>query len=116
MSFCKRALGPASFLALGVCAAGILPLAPAIAAPAAAPALKIKNMAFSQAILKVKVGTTVTWTNGDQVPHNVVARDASFRSKFLTTGDSFSFKFTRKGEFAYYCAIHPQMIGKIIVT
>lgn len=116
MVFRKRALGLASLLALGLFAVAAPPFVSAVAAPAAMSAVTIKNMNFAQPALRVKVGTTVTWTNGDQVPHNIVARDGSFRSKFLMTGDHFSFKFTRKGEFAYYCAIHPQMVAKIIVT
>ena len=66
--------------------------------------------------LTVKVGQTVTWTNDDDIPHTVVATDKSFRSKVLDTGQSFSFTFTKAGEFAYFCSLHPMMTGKIVVT
>jgi plastocyanin len=116
-AFLKRAAGPALMaLALGGAAAPAPASAPRPVPAAAMNMVSIKNMGFSSGALKVKVGSTVTWTNGDQVPHNVVARDGSFRSKFLTKGQSFSFTFSKKGEFAYSCAIHPQMVGKIRVT
>jgi plastocyanin len=86
------------------------------AAPAAHEAVRIENFTFSPPALQVKAGTTVTWTNGDDIPHNVVARNGSFRSKVLDTGDSFSFTFPNAGEFVYFCGLHPHMVGKIIVT
>jgi plastocyanin len=64
----------------------------------------------------VPVGTTVTWINGDDVPHTIVANDKSFHSKVLDTDDRFAFTFTRPGTFAYFCSIHPHMVGKVVVT
>lgn len=115
-SLAKRTLVSAvsASLALGITSAA--PASVAKTQPSAVPAIRIKGMTFSAPVLQVKAGTTITWTNSDQVPHNIVAKDGSFRSKFLSMGDSFSFKFAKKGEFAYYCAIHPQMVAKIIVT
>jgi plastocyanin len=37
-------------------------------------------------------------------------------SKALDTDDSFAFVFDKPGEFIYFCGVHPQMKGKIIVT
>jgi plastocyanin len=86
------------------------------AAPATAAVVHIENFTFSSKMLTVKAGTTVTWTNADDIPHTVVANDGAFRSKVLDTGDSFSFKFTKPGQFGYYCGIHPHMVGTIFVT
>jgi plastocyanin len=44
-----------------------------------------------------------------------VAVDKSFRSKVLDTGESYTFTFTTAGVFTYFCSIHPQMTGKVIV-
>jgi len=85
------------------------------AAPALPAAVQIGNFTFSQQALTVKPGTTVTWTNGDDIPHTVVARDGSFKSKVLDTGDRFSFTFAKAGQFGYYCSIHPHMTGTVIV-
>ena len=77
--------------------------------------VKIDNFTFLPPTLTVAPGTTVTWTNDDDIPHTVVAEDKAFRSKALDTGDKFSFKFTTPGEYAYFCSLHPHMIGTVIV-
>lgn len=83
---------------------------------AATPSVKIENFAFTPPALTVKVGDTVTFENDDDIPHLVVANDASFRSKALDTGDSYAFTFTKAGDYAYYCGLHPHMQGKITVA
>jgi plastocyanin len=86
------------------------------AAPApAAAAVRIDNFTFKDPIVTVKPATTVTWTNGDDIPHTVVAKDGSFKSKVLDTGDRFSFTFAKPGQFGYFCSLHPHMTGTIVV-
>ena len=87
----------------------------AITANAEASVVKIDNFTFSPATLTIALGTSVTWTNDDDIPHTVVAKDKGFRSKPLDTGDQFSFTFATPGEYAYFCSLHPHMVGKIIV-
>jgi plastocyanin len=77
-------------------------------------AIKIDNFTFSPAELTVKVGTTVTWTNHDDIPHTIVSA-GKFRSKTLDTDNSFSFTFTTAGEYKYFCSLHPHMTGTIKV-
>ncbi|MGN6820774.1 MAG: cupredoxin domain-containing protein [Sphingomonas sp.] len=89
---------------------------PATAAAAGPVAVHISNFTFGPKIATVKVGQTVTWTNDDDIPHTVVATDKSFRSKVLDTGQSFSFTFTKAGQVAYFCSLHPMMTGKVTVT
>jgi plastocyanin len=74
----------------------------------------IDNFTFAPAEVTVKVGTTVTWTNHDDIPHTVVSA-GKFRSKALDTDDSFSFTFTAAGEYKYFCSLHPHMTGTIKV-
>jgi len=76
--------------------------------------VSIDNFTFSPAELTVKVGTTVTWTNHDDIPHAVVSA-GKFRSKTLDTDDSFSFTFTAAGDYKYFCSLHPHMTGMIKV-
>jgi len=78
--------------------------------------VKIENFTFAPKTLTVKVGTVVTFENDDDIPHVVVASDGSFRSKALDTGDAYAFTFTKSGDFAYFCALHPHMQGTITVT
>jgi len=68
---------------------------------AADTAVTIDNFTFSPAELTVKVGTTVTWTNHDDIPHTVVSA-GKFRSKAMDTDNSFSFTFTDAGEYKFF--------------
>jgi plastocyanin len=83
-------------------------------APAAAE-VKIDNFSFGPATLTVAVGTTVTWTNNDDIPHTVVSTGKVFKSKVLDTNEKFSFTFAKAGEYPYFCSIHPKMTGKVVV-
>jgi len=85
------------------------------AAPAKVVTVSIRSFAFTAQVITVAPGTTVTWTNMDEDPHTVTANDKSFHSPALDTGGKFSFTFTRPGEFAYFCSLHPHMTGKVIV-
>jgi amicyanin len=78
-------------------------------------AVTIDNFTFGPKELTVRVGTTVKWVNHDDIPHNVVNKDKVFRSKALDTDDSYSFTFASAGTYDYFCGLHPQMQGKIIV-
>jgi amicyanin len=111
-----RALAAATVLAGGsACLTAATPVL--AAAPAAAgPTVKIDNFTFGPAALTVKVGTTVTWVNNDDIPHSVVAQDhTTFKSKVLDTDQTFSFTFTKAGEYPYFCSLHPHMTGKVVV-
>src|ERR1700691_2948613 len=83
-------------------------------APAGA-VVEIDNFSFAPAAVTVPVGTTVTWTNRDDIPHTVVSTDDVFKSKALDTDDKFSFVFSRPGTYSYFCSLHPKMTGQIIV-
>jgi len=84
--------------------------------PSAANAeVKIDNFSFGPQTLTVAVGTTVTWTNRDDIPHTVVSTDGVFKSKVRDTDEKFSYTFTKAGEYPYYCSVHPKMTGKIVV-
>jgi len=77
--------------------------------------VKIDNFSFGPAALTVPVGTTVSWTNRDDIPHTVVSTDGVFKSKVLDTDEKFSFTFSKAGTYPYFCSIHPKMTGKVIV-
>jgi plastocyanin len=105
----RRVLG-AAVLGAALTAAG---LAPVVAA--GDTAVKIDNFTFEPAQLTVKVGTTVTWVNEDDIPHTVVATGKAFRSKALDTDDKFSFTFTTPGSYEYFCSLHPHMKAMVTV-
>jgi plastocyanin len=84
--------------------------------PSAATAeVKIDNFSFTPQTLTIAVGTTVTWTNRDDIPHTVVSTDGVFKSKVRDTDEKFSYTFTKAGTYPYFCSVHPKMTGKIVV-
>lgn len=97
-------------LALGV----IAPVAFGQAARPAA-AIIIKNFDFSPMTVTIPVGGQVTWTNKDGEIHTVTSLDGTFRSGGLDQDDSFTFRFTKPGTYAYLCSVHPRMKAQIIV-
>ena len=78
-------------------------------------AVKIDNFSFGPQTLTVTAGTTVTWTNNDDVPHTVVSDDKAFKSKALDTDDKFSYTFDKPGTYNYFCSVHPKMTAKVVV-
>jgi len=70
---------------------------------------------YSANVLRVKVGTTVNWTNNDGIVHTVTAVDGSFDSGFLGEAESWSHTFDTVGEFEYFCIPHPWMRAMVIV-
>lgn len=80
-------------------------------------AVTILNFRFTPPQMTVPVGTTIRWTNQDGPTHTVTSDTAGiFDSGNLATNTSFSFTFTTPGTFTYHCAIHPTMMGSIVVT
>jgi amicyanin len=75
----------------------------------------VDNFTFAPAIATIPVGTTVTWTNHDDIPHNVVNPERKFKSPVLDTDETFSFTFDVPGTYQYYCSIHPRMTGQVVV-
>jgi plastocyanin len=78
-------------------------------------AVKIDNFSFSPATITVPLGTTVRWTNRDDIPHTVVSDDKTFKSKALDTDEDFTYTFTKPGTYGYFCSIHPKMTAKVVV-
>jgi len=99
-------------LAVAALAAGALA---SQGAPAADAGVQIDQYAFLPQRITVKPGTTVTWTNDDDAPHTIASSAKVFKSRPLDTGDKFSFTFTTPGTYAYFCSVHPQMTGTIVV-
>lgn len=123
-----RGRSTAVSFALGVAAAGIANLAsagtasatpaslPSVAGATAAADVTIRNFSFQPALLIVKAGTRVTWTNEDTTPHTVTSSDKAFASSAgLDTQDQYSYVFEKPGTYRYFCSLHPMMVGKVTV-
>jgi len=102
--------------ALGAAAAPVLAaIVLPVQAQNAAGAVSIDNFTFNPQRLAIKAGTTVTWTNKDDIPHAIAAVSTLFRSKTLDTDNAYSFTFTTPGSYQYFCSLHPHMTGMIVV-
>lgn len=92
---------------------------PAADSPPDDPNLKtitIKDLKYTPAKLTIKVGQTVRWINKDDNDHTVSAKDGSFKSDNLQSGETFEHTFTKPGKFDYGCKYHPRMKGQITVA
>ena len=108
--------GPVTAGALGGVAGAALAISVLLANAQTKPdAVSIDNFTFNPQSQTIKAGTTVRWTNKDDIPHAVAAVDKQFKSKVLDTDNSFSFTFTTPGSYAYFCSLHPHMTGTIVV-
>ena len=96
-------------LAVGLVA---LTVAPAVAAH---QHVEIEQYAYGPSSLNVTQGDTVTWTNLDTAPHDVVVTSgpSKFRSPLLDKGQSWSHTFTEGGSYSYICSVHPDMHGVV---
>ncbi len=77
-------------------------------ASAATADVKIDNFSFGPQTITVPQGTTVIWTNRDDIPHTSVSTEGVFKSKVMDTDEKFSYTFTKAGTYPYYCTIHPK--------
>ncbi len=75
-----------------------------------------RNIAIDPDTVRVKVGTTVRWTNYDPVEHNVTSKSGpdSFASKDFSEGHAVEFKMTKPGVIHYLCTIHPATMNGTI--
>ncbi len=74
------------------------------------------GLSFSPPSFTVKVGSTVTWINRDATTHTVTSTTGVFDSGYRGSGDTFKFTFTQPGTYQYYCTLHTNMKGTIVVT
>lgn len=102
-------------LCMGVIALSQTGLRAAAETGPAAAEIKIDNFSFTPPTLTVQAGTKVTWTNRDDIPHNIVSSEQKFKSKPLDTDDAYSFTFNEPGTYQYFCGLHPKMVGKVVV-
>jgi plastocyanin len=120
-----KRLGPRNITALiaGICIAVLCVSTSGSNAGEASSGAKVavKLFQFQPAELEVKAGTTVTWTNEDDIGHTITSgtsenKDGRFDMRLAGKGATFSFTFTQPGTFTYFCNRHQSMQGRIRVT
>jgi plastocyanin len=65
--------------------------------------------------IRVRAGQTVTWTNDDNDLHDVTADDGTFSSGPMAYRTTWRLRLTRPGTYRYFCTLHPDMHGTLIV-
>jgi plastocyanin len=78
-------------------------------------AATLTNTAFAPDAVDVAAGASVTWTNTDGVAHTSTSDASGWDSGIVPPGGQFSVAFPTAGTFHYHCAIHPGMIGTVVV-
>jgi len=116
----RRCVCVACLWAVAIAMVLLLAGSPSVTANAKQPApataeVKVDNFSFGPVTLTVAAGTTVTWTNQDDIPHTVVSTEKVFKSKVLDTDEKFSYTFAKAGTYPYFCSIHPKMTGTVVV-
>jgi plastocyanin len=97
-------------IAVGLALAAALALAGAPAPAAAAThTVVMEGFTFKPQTLEVKSGDTVLWVNRDILPHTATATANAFDSKTIKPGGKSTWKAGAAGQYAYYCALHPNM-------
>jgi plastocyanin len=66
--------------------------------------------------IRIRVGQTITWTNHDNEAHDVTAESGVFNSGPIAFHASFRWRALSPGRYAYFCTLHPEMHGVIVVT
>ena len=78
---------------------------------------------FNPDRIEVKVGDTVIWKNFDSDSHTVTSdfrpvepQEGGFDSGVILSGGSYEYTFVKLGTYKYYCKVHPEMMGTVVVT
>ena len=80
------------------------------------PLVMIAGCAFETTVTYIEPGDSVTWVNKDMAPHTVTGAAQSWGTEdLLDQGERVSYTFEDEGVYPYYCALHPSMVGAVVV-
>jgi YVTN family beta-propeller protein len=83
---------------------------------AAGTAVSITGFAFQPGSITIKAGDSITWNNADGPAHTVTFKDGSAGANNLAPGETFARTFDKAGTYDYFCAYHPFMTGRVVVS
>ena len=78
--------------------------------------IEIKDYKFIPQNITINKETSVIWINKDNVSHTVTSTLYLADSGIIKPGDRVKYEFEEEGEYHYYCLIHPEMRGVVIVV
>jgi plastocyanin len=107
-------------LTLSGCSSSDSPPASAASAGTGDPAVTVRLFQFQPSPIEVAAGSTVTWTNRDDILHTVTsgtpdARDGRFDGTMNGSGTSYTVTFSEPGTYEYFCSRHESMRGEVRV-
>lgn len=76
----------------------------------------MNRLKFEPADITVRTGTSIVWTNLENVPHNVVSEEAGLASELIQKDGTYEKTVATPGEYGYVCTLHPGMEGTITVV
>ena len=77
--------------------------------------IEIKNLNFVPYIIEINKGDTIVFINKEDKDHRIIS-EGLFDSKDIIKNKVYSYTFSKKGEFKYYCSYYPSMKGTIFVN
>ena len=83
--------------------------------PAATVAVRIMDFRFDPPTVTVAPGTTVVWMNLGPTDHTTTSKQGLWDSRILHAGQTFRFTFRQPGTYPYWCSLHPEMLGTVVV-
>lgn len=96
-------------------AASLLLASSEVSTASATVTVHIQDSAYVPAVVTIAPGTVVRFVNDGSHTHTVTAANGSFDSTGLDTGNAWAYRFSKSGTYAFYCALHTNIRGKIIV-
>ena len=85
------------------------------------PDVTVKTFGFGPKVLEVTPGTTVMWTNADDIEHTVTSGtpddpNSAFDRPLSGKGATATVRFDSLGSWPYYCKRHSFMRGEVRVV
>ncbi len=75
----------------------------------------LTTTAYNPNPITISRGMSVTWVNNDNISHTSTSDTGMWSSGNIAPGGQFSATFAASGTFPYHCAIHPNMVGTVVV-
>jgi plastocyanin len=77
--------------------------------------IRMAQVAYAPAQVSAHVGDTIEWVNEDIVAHTATARNGAW-DVMIGPNAKASVVLKSAGTIEYYCRLHPNMVGSIVVS
>ena len=79
-------------------------------------AVEIARFVFDPVEVEIQAGDSVVWSNADIAPHTATSNDGGWDTGRIKKGEEGKITFDEPGEYPYFCAFHPHMKGRVVVS